>query len=39
VAYALGIDPSKIVKQIDTDAFVDAAVVIGKDFPALKPMK
>ena len=39
VAYALGIDPAKIVKQIDTDAFVDAAVVIGKDFQALKPMK
>jgi hypothetical protein len=39
VAYALGIDPTSIVKQIDTDAFVDAAVVIGKDFPALKPMK
>jgi hypothetical protein len=39
VAYALGIDPAKIVVQIDTDAFVDAAVVIGKDFPALKPMK
>lgn len=39
VAYALGIDPAKIVRQIDTDAFVDAAVVIGKDFPALKPMK
>jgi hypothetical protein len=39
VAYALGIDPAKIVVQLDTDAFVDAAVVIGKDFPALKPMK
>ena len=39
VAYALGIDPAKIVVEIDTDAFVDAAVVIGKDFPALKPMK
>jgi len=39
VAYALGIDPSMIVHEVDSNAFVDAAVIIGKDFLALKPMK
>jgi hypothetical protein len=39
VAYALGVDPAKITLQVDSNAFVDAAIVIGKDFLSLKPMK
>jgi len=39
VAYALGVDPKLIRLQPDSDAFVDDAVVIGKDFRALKPMQ
>ena len=39
VAYALGIDPKKIEKKVDSNAFVDAALVIGKDYLSLKPMK
>jgi hypothetical protein len=37
VAYALGIKKSQIVQQINPDYFVDVSVVIGKDFPSLKP--
>jgi hypothetical protein len=39
IAYALGIEESHIVREIDTELYVDADVVIGKDFSALKPMK
>lgn len=39
VAYALGIELNQIVHEVDSNAFVDAAVVIGKDFQALNPMK
>ena len=39
IAYALGISPSLITTEIDTDAFVDAAVVIGKDFSSTNPMR
>ena len=39
VAYALGISPTKIVVQLDSEAFVDAAVVIGKDYPYTNPMR
>lgn len=39
VAYALGIDRSRIVREFDSEAFVHAEIVIGKDFQALKPMK
>ncbi|MEO6941191.1 MAG: LytR C-terminal domain-containing protein [Candidatus Kapaibacterium sp.] len=38
VAYALGIESAKVVREIDSNAFLDAAVVIGKDYLALKPM-
>lgn len=37
VAYALGIDRSQIVQQINPDYFVDVSVVIGKDYKSLKP--
>ncbi len=39
VAYALGIDAKNIFVEVDTNAFVDATVVIGKDYPSLNPMK
>jgi len=37
VAYALGVKKSNIIQQINPDYFVDVSVVIGKDFPTLKP--
>jgi hypothetical protein len=37
VAYALGIKKSNVIQQINPDYFVDVSVVIGKDFPSLKP--
>ena len=39
IAYALGISPMRIVHEPDSNAFVDAAVVIGKDFNITSPMK
>jgi hypothetical protein len=39
VAYALGISYSRIVRDVDTNAFVDAAVVIGKDFQSTNPLR
>lgn len=39
LAYALGIDDSLIRRDIDTEEYVKADVIIGKDFPQLKPMK
>jgi hypothetical protein len=39
VAYALGISDERIVTEPDSNAFVDAAVVIGKDFKATNPMR
>jgi ribosomal protein S28E/S33 len=37
VAYALGIDRSRIIQQINTDYFVDVSVVVGRDHRTLKP--
>jgi hypothetical protein len=37
VAYALGIDKSHIIQQINPDYYVDVSVVIGKDYRSLKP--
>lgn len=37
VAYALGIDRSRIIQQINTDYFVDVSVVVGRDYRSLKP--
>jgi hypothetical protein len=39
VAYALGISYSRIILEVDTNAFVDAAVVIGKDCKNTYPMR
>jgi hypothetical protein len=39
VAYALGISYSRIILEVDTNAFVDAAVVIGKDFKTTNPLR
>jgi hypothetical protein len=39
VAYALGISNSLITHEPDSNAFVDAAVVIGKDYLRTSPMK
>jgi hypothetical protein len=39
VAYALGISDERIVTEADSNAFVDAAVVIGKDFKKTNPMR
>jgi LytR cell envelope-related transcriptional attenuator len=37
VAYALGIDRSHIIQQINPDYYVDVSVVIGRDYKSLKP--
>ena len=39
VAYALGISNMRIGHEPDSNAFVDAAVVIGKDYLNTSPMK
>jgi len=39
IAYALGISPKLIVVEPDSEAFVDAAVVIGKDYLYTNPMR
>jgi hypothetical protein len=39
VAYALGISTMRISHEPDSNAFVDAAVVIGKDYLNTSPMK
>ncbi len=39
VAYALGIKESNVIQQINLDYFLDATVVIGKDFEKLRPMR
>jgi len=37
VAYALGVKPENIVRQISEDYYVDVSIVIGKDYHSLKP--
>jgi hypothetical protein len=39
IAYALGIDNRYIQRDVDTEEYVKADIIIGKDFLALKPMK
>ncbi|HWF44599.1 MAG TPA: LytR C-terminal domain-containing protein [Candidatus Kapabacteria bacterium] len=39
IAYALGIDEKYIQCTIDTEEYVKADIVIGRDFLGLKPMK
>jgi len=37
VAYAIGVPDSLVVSALDSTLFVRSTVVIGKDFPLLKP--
>jgi hypothetical protein len=37
VAYALGIRKGNIIEQINQDYYVDVSVLIGRDYPTLKP--
>ena len=37
VAYALGISKGNIIQQINQDYYVDVSVLIGRDYPTLKP--
>ena len=39
IAYALGISTMRITHEPDSNAFVDAAVIIGKDYMNTSPMK
>ena len=39
IAYALGVADSMIRRQIDTEEYVKADLVIGRDYPSLNPMK
>ena len=39
VAYALGINPERVVTEIDSSLFVRATVVIGADYTGLRPMQ
>ncbi len=39
VAYALGINDSLVYSEIDSNMFLRSSVVIGRDFPDLKPFK
>ena len=39
VAYALGISDSLVYSEVDSNMFLRASVVIGKDFVDLKPFK
>jgi hypothetical protein len=37
VAYALGIRKGNIIQQINQDYYVDVSVLLGRDYPTLKP--
>lgn len=37
VAKELGIDEKQVIQQLNNDYFLDVSLVIGKDFPVLKP--
>ena len=37
VAYALGIGKGNVIQQINQDYYVDVSVLIGRDYPTLKP--
>jgi len=37
VAYALGIGKGNIIQQINQDYYVDVSVLVGRDYPTLKP--
>lgn len=37
VAKELGIDEKQVIQQLNNDYFLDVSLVVGKDFPVLKP--
>ncbi len=37
VAYALGIRKGNVIQQINQDYYVDVSVLLGRDYPTLKP--
>ena len=37
VAAALGVDEANVLQEIGPDYYLDASVVIGRDFPTLRP--
>jgi hypothetical protein len=39
IAYALGVSDSLVKREIDTEEYVKADLIIGRDFQMLKPMK
>ncbi len=39
IAYALGVEDKFVRTEVDTEEYVQADIVIGKDYPLLKPMK
>jgi LytR cell envelope-related transcriptional attenuator len=39
IAYALGVADSLVRREIDTEEYVKADLIIGRDFQALNPMK
>jgi hypothetical protein len=39
VAYALGIARENVVQQLNPDYYVDVTVVVGRDYPSLKPSR
>ncbi|MBL7973642.1 MAG: LytR C-terminal domain-containing protein [Candidatus Kapabacteria bacterium] len=39
VAYAMGISSSHISTELDTNMYLHATILIGTDYPALKPFK
>lgn len=39
IAYALGVDDSLIHREIDTEEYVKADLIIGRDYQNLNPMK
>jgi hypothetical protein len=39
VARALGVGSKNVIQQINQDYYVDVSVVIGKDYPSLRPFE
>ncbi|MGB2869340.1 MAG: LytR C-terminal domain-containing protein [Bacteroidota bacterium] len=39
VAEALGVEETRVVQQIDKNLYLEVSVVIGKDYPQLKPFQ
>ncbi len=39
IAYALGINTLYVRRDIDTEEYVKADLIIGRDYPTLNPMK